>query len=108
MLNLIDHLPGHSFFNEARANDEELAEYLADLPVPEHTERLSNWSPELSMLAIIADRLGGVMNATVVMNGGKQLDIEPIHRPVTEIQLARERDKQDRHRKFVERMLPKE
>lgn len=104
LLNLIDHLPSYSFFNEARANDRELAEVLAGEPAPEYTERLSQWTPEMTMLAQVVDRLGSVINATVVMNGGKKLDIKPVPRPVTEIQLARERDTVTRHDQFVRRM----
>lgn len=58
----------------------------------------------MAMLAQVVDRLGSAINAIVVMNGGKKLDIKPVPRPVTEIQLARERDVLTRHDQFVRRM----
>ena len=57
------------------------------------------------MLAQIIDRLGSVMNAVVMSNGGKQLDIAPVPRPVTAIQRARERRHRESHEAFVRRMV---
>lgn len=104
LLNLIDHLPSNSFFNEARVNDPEIAEAMATMPEVEHEERLSHWSPEYSLLAQIFDRLGSLINAVVVMNGGNKIDIEPLPRPVTEIQKVRAERERTGYRLFARRM----
>jgi hypothetical protein len=101
---LIDHLPANSYFNEERANDPEIAEALANLPEAEHDERLIHWTPEYALLAQIFDRLGSLINAVVVMAGGTKLEIEPLQRPVTEIQRARERGNRNRYKAFAARM----
>jgi hypothetical protein len=92
MLNLIDHLPGHSFFNEARANDPDIAKMLAEMPTPAHSERLSNWTPEIAMLAVIADRLGSlIVVESMIGSGGKSKpDIKPLERPQTLLAKMRE------------------
>lgn len=107
MLNLIDRLPSYSFFNEARANDPELAKALAEWPVEDRHERLSDWTPEVSMLARIVDRLGDAINAIVLSNGGKKIKIEPVERPVSEIQKIRLTSRRSKYDRLVERMVNK-
>jgi hypothetical protein len=104
LLNLIDHLPANWFFNEERVNDPEIAEAMAKLPETEYEERLINWSPESALMAQSFDRLGQLINAVVIMAGGKQVDIKPLPRPVTEIQRARERVVENDAREFAARM----
>lgn len=89
LLNLIHHLPSWSLFNEARANDEELAEMLAGVEMSEREERISDWNPETGLLAAIYDRMGDLINAVIIMQGGKKIDTQPLKRPVTAIQRAR-------------------
>jgi hypothetical protein len=113
LLNLIDHLPRHSFFNEARANDPELAEFLANQEPAEHQERLSNWNSEVEILAIIADRLTLVANVIARTAGAtSDLRIDPIPRPVTEMQRARERHERERekaiYRRLVDKLVPQD
>lgn len=102
--NLVDRLPSWSFYNEARANDEELAAFLADKEVPERHERISDWNPEVGLLAAIYDRLGQLMNAVVIVAGGEKLKIDPLPRPVSAIQKARESSKLERSKAFRFRM----
>lgn len=104
LLNLIHHLPSWSFYNEARANDEELALMLADVEMPEREERISDWNPETGLLAAIYDRLGDVTNAIVIMGGGKKLDTKPLPRPVTAIQKTRKARALERSKAFRFRM----
>ena len=102
--NLIDHLPSWSFYNEARANDEEIAAFLADKEAPERQEKISDWSPEVGLLAAIYDRLGQVMDVLVRVNGGEKLKLEPLPRPVSAIQRARELNKRERWKSFAYHM----
>lgn len=104
ILNLIGHLPSWSFYNEARANDEELAEMLAGATMPEREERVSDWSPEIGLLAAIYDRVGDLINAVIIMNGGKKLDTQPLKRPVTAIQKARQAHDHELSKAFRLRM----
>jgi hypothetical protein len=112
LLNLIEHLPRNSFFNEARANDPEVAEYLATQPLGESEERLSNWDSTVEMLALIADRLGLVATITAAAAGYKDLKIDPVKRPTTEIQRVRESSEESTGRRLwgslKHRLLPKE
>jgi hypothetical protein len=107
LLNLIDHLPSHSFYNEARANDQELAEALAKYPEPEHHERLSNWTTEVVMLAAIVDRLADLINATVMVQGAKKISIPRVERPRTALQEIREKQDREKHDALVRKMVPK-
>jgi len=76
LLNLIDHLPQHSFFAEAVSLDDELAASMLDTPGAPPDERMSHWTPELAVLAAMFDRLGTVV-AAVIGFGGREA---PRHR----------------------------
>jgi hypothetical protein len=105
-LNLIDHLPRHSFFIEAVSQDEELAEALAQsAPEEDPEERLSIWTPERELLAAVYDRLGSVIAALVAVNGGHPPDIIPFPRPVSAAQRARIKSRREDHARLVARLL---
>lgn len=107
LLNLIDHLPMGSFYNEARGDDEELAQLLADQPVPEHVERMSQWSHTDVLLAAIYDLLGSLLYVDIASNskqGSAIPRIDPFKRPVTKAQLVREDQQRRRDLDFMRRM----
>lgn len=91
LLNLIDHLPRTSAFQQALAQDDELAQQEA-LASPESSTRdipLSEFSPEVEALAAVVDRLGEVTATLVAVNGGKPSPPRPYPRPVTAWDRAR-------------------
>ena len=65
LLNLIDHLPANSFMNQALVNDVEYARLVtAERKRLEKAGKkadsgpsMATWSPEMNLLAVIADRL---------------------------------------------------
>ena len=71
-------------------------------------ERVSRWSPEMQMLAVLADRLGDLVNAIYLTSGGQKIVIPRIERPVSQLQILRERNLAQRSRDFIARMVPAE
>lgn len=104
LLTLLDHLPASSAYAEAMADDEERAEWLASLPQDStaRAPRLSQWTPEVDLLAAILDRLGDVIRATIASGGGKPGDSPPYPRPTTAIDRARRTARYRRHLDLVE------
>lgn len=101
VLNLIDRLPRDSHFVAALADDDELADQLADdegepLPPPPLTE----WSPVVDRLTTVVDLLGQLVAVTANAGGAKVKPPPPAPRPVT----ARHRAKQ-RRREFKRHLV---
>ena len=106
-MNLIDHLPAHSFLVEAQANDPELAERVAAGEQAEASPpRVAEWDSHLAELTYIADLLARMLDATVAGNGGKPPRIASRPRPETEIDRARRRAMRSQHEALVARLLP--
>lgn len=108
LLNLIDHLPRNSYYVEAMADDEELAEMA--LSAPERLDvptgpRVSQWSLEAEIIAAAVDRLGEMFAVTIVSNGGKPPRLTPYPRPVTATERVRSRLRRERHASLVSRVL---
>lgn len=110
LLNLIDHLPRDSFYREALATDEEIAELWADQELPKFEQRFSESSPVVELLRGIYNRLGLAINATVVTSGhgNKPLNLDSWPQPVSAISKAQERRKHSTHEALVRRLLPPE
>ena len=104
LLNLIDHLPRTSAYVQAMADDEELA---AELPEDEGGPRrdvpLREWSSQVELQAAIFDRLGELINAVIVGNGGKPSRVDPWPTPV----LASQRVQAKRRRELADQMAAK-
>lgn len=108
LLNLIDHLPRNSYYVEALADDEELAEMVLESPhddVPTGP-RMSQWSPEAGLLAEIVDRLAEVASAVVASAGGAPGTLKPYPRPRTAADRVQARRRRQRHDALVRRVLP--
>lgn len=100
MENLLDRLPASSAYVEARANDPELAEILASEPEDNRPSypALSEFGPDVAMLANISDLLGSVVANLEALRGAKPHKPRTTPRPLTGIQrarAARERRKHD-------------
>lgn len=107
LLDLIDGLPNHSHLAEAMAADDELAEAIlnADDGRPQHAvRRISDYSPEVEMLTLIADRLAENTQVLLASRGGKPRKLPPLPRPVTAVEKARTRRRQAKHEWTVARV----
>lgn len=111
LLNLIDRLPLNSCFMDEMANDEELAKSQPEpdgdgKPPP---PRLRDWSPEVNAIALLADRVITLIQATIAAQGGKPPTLPYMDRPVTAAErIARKREQEKlmkNHEKFKSRLL---
>jgi hypothetical protein len=109
LLNLIDHLPRHSFLHEAMSEDEALAEAMLSHPEPTEKPPARRWSeftPDVELLSGAVDRIAEVVNAIAAANGAKPRKVKPMPRPVTAFEKVRERQAKQKHRSVVARVLP--
>lgn len=110
LLNLIDRLPRNSGYVEAVANDDLVAEQILDRPQPEGEKpqrRMSEYSADVEMLSVIADRLSEMINVLAAVNGAKPGPMQHAPRPVTALERVRERRRVTKHRAIVARVLPR-
>lgn len=85
----IDNLPRNSAYVEAVSLDEELAAAAAEHKGEARrgrTVRMRDWSPELEMATVMADRLGDAIQAIIAVQGGKPPRISPLPRPRTAVE----------------------
>lgn len=122
LLNLIDHLPSHTYYSETVSNDEEHAAMLAKAEAArrksgeepqEWAPPLRTWTPEVDTLTKILDAINGLKYVTIAANSEKgkaPKPPEPAPRPRTAIDIARKRAEYDRrmvkHKSLVARLLP--
>lgn len=67
---------------------------------------VSEFTPEVELLAAIVDRLGGVIAAVIGVNGGKPPKTRPWPRPVTAMDRAKSRVAFSDYRDIVSKVLP--
>lgn len=96
LLNLIDHLPGHSHFAAAVANDDDHAEMLLaaedSQPKGSYHPSLTSWTPEVAQLVNLTDLLKNLIAVTISAANGKAPKVAPSPRPETAIdRIRRER-----------------
>lgn len=121
LLDIIDHLPGHSWYNASVANDEEHTKMVAESLAARKAEGdesadssgppMHTWSPEVAKLTEVVDAVRGVRHAIIAVNSKKAPDPpEPSPRPKTLLEAAIRRAEHDRkksrHDALVKRMLP--
>jgi hypothetical protein len=104
---MIDQLPRDSRYVEAMAQDEKLAEALADRPKSDKapTRRMSEWSPQVELLTAILNRLGEVAQAIAALGGAKPKKIPQAPYPVTALDRVRSRKRFQRHNSLAARVL---
>lgn len=98
LLNLIEHLPRHSYFVEAYADDDEAAEAAGATP-ERRIERLSDWTPEREALAELYDLTAALLGVLLKVNGNEPPPMPAFPRPELAVhRLARRRQRalQDR------------
>lgn len=109
---MIDHLPRHSAFAEAVSQDEQLAKSMVDQGDSPAAgkgprRRLSEFTPAVELLSVVADRVGELITVTAaVRGGGKPHRMKPMPRPTTALERIREKRRLAAHRSLVARVLP--
>lgn len=95
-LNLIARLPRTSHYTAEVLLDTEVAEKLAaaedpDAELEQPTPRLTEWTPEVERLTLVADRISEVTAVLIAVNskGGRLKPPRPLARPVTALDEAR-------------------
>lgn len=85
-----------------------LARMLSQLPdrPSAPVRRMREFSPEVEVLSVCADRLAEVIQAIGVTKGAKPKAIRPLPRPVTAMQRLASRKRKAKHDSLVARMLP--
>lgn len=108
VLDYIEHLPRTSAYHSAVADDDELAEQLADQPDGRSTTpRLAEFSPEVQVLAEVRDLLASLIGVQIARAGKKPKKIKPYPRPVSALDRVRQRRRYATHRSLVDRLKPR-
>jgi hypothetical protein len=109
LLNIIDHLPRDSAYVEALTDDEELAERMLarpEQPAVKSLRRMSEFSAEVEVLSVIADRIAEQTQVIAATKGAKPHKVKPMPRPRTAMEKVRKRRRETAHRSLVSRLLP--
>lgn len=118
ILDLLDHLPAHSWYSATVNMDPEHAKMVAAAMAARKESgegdnngpHLTTWTPEMSMMAKIVDSIKAVSYAVYASQGGKPSTPEPEPRPKTPIELEMKRAefarKKANHESLVHRLLP--
>lgn len=118
LLNLIDHLPRHSYYSEAVANDPEHAAMIARSRAEAeangeekkpYSPPMTIWTPEVGAIADLIDAVNGVKHVIQVVNsdpkGRKPQPPQAYPRPKTALQNAVQRAKHERRKKQHEALV---
>lgn len=107
ILDFLEHLPSTSAYNAAVAEDEDLAREMLDQPEPPaRAPRLTEFGPDVRVLAEIRDLQASILAVLIKANGGKPQKTKPYPRPVTAMQKLRQKIRYSRHKDLVRRVLP--
>lgn len=118
-LDLIDHLPGHSWYSEAVSGDEEHAAMIAESLAAREAEGeqvrkgppITSWTPEVAAITELTDAVRHLTYVTAAVQGDKtSKPPEPLPRPQTPLEAAMKRAswsaRKAKHDSIVARMLP--
>lgn len=118
LLDLLDHLPSHSWFQATVSMDPEHAKMVAKAMASRKDSgesenkgpHLTAWTPETAMLAKVIDAIKGVSYTVAAVQGAKPSMPDPEPRPKTPIELEMKREEYARkkaaHEALVARLLP--
>lgn len=98
LLNLIDRLPRWSLFQEAKANDPEIARQLVGVELPEYQHRFSEWTPEREAIASLYDLMA------ILVSDRRTEKVESFPRPVSEIERSAAQQIERSRELFVQRL----
>lgn len=118
-LDIIDHLPGHSWYSTAVSGDEEHAAMIAESLAARQAEgeqttsgpSLNTWTPEVAAITQLDDSVRQLIYVTTVAAGDKTAKPPaPLPRPHTPLESAMKRAdfaaRKAKHQSIVERVLP--
>jgi len=122
LVDLIDRLPAHSWYNASVANDEEHAAMLAEAYITRRRAgetdgqsgpALTTWTPEVAELRGVHDAVRRLEYTVMASQHGKKAAGEPpkpLPRPMTAVERAMKRaehaHRQAKHESLVARVLP--
>jgi len=109
VLDYLEHLPRTSAYHSAVADDEELAEQLAEqgTGAPSRPPLLAEFSPEVQVMAEVRDLLATLIGVQVARAGKKPQKVKPYPRPESALERVRRRQQYANHRTLVGRLLPR-
>lgn len=114
LLNLIDHLPSHSFYKEAQALDPDVAAAYLD-EVGEQAgeedanyERFSEFTPEVRQLVALRDGVEQLTRAVIASAGVKPGPFKAAQRPEGALAKVKEARRRARHRWLSQRLIPQD
>lgn len=124
LLRLIEHLPWHSAYKKALADDDEIATRLLEQRRREEAEArrtgrkapahapisVADWDPEREQTAQLSDALSSLRLAVMAPNmpKGKRPKAKPAPRPETAMARAERRAEMAQHKSIVAQVLRKE
>lgn len=122
LLDLLDHLPGHSWYAASVTMDEEHAKMMAESIAARQAQgddpkssgpALTTWTAEVAMLTNVLDAVRGVQHAVIAVNQPKgkapeapkpaPRPVTPLERAIREVEFSRKKAK---HESLVARVLP--
>lgn len=107
ILDYLNHLPRTAAYHTAVAEDEDLAERLAEEPPsPHRPPPFTEFGPDVQVLAEVRDLLANLIAVTVKASGGKPATVKPYPRPESAVQRHRRRRRYEQHLALVDRVLP--
>jgi hypothetical protein len=119
LLDYIDHLPSHSWYSVAVANDEEHAKMIAESLAEREREGekqptgpdMHTWTPEVAAITRLTDAVNRLHYIIPAAQGDKKVKPpEPLPRPITALETALKRAEEQRrkrkHESLVARVLP--
>lgn len=107
LLNLVDHLPRTSHYQDALAQDDEVHDGTVTAPSGQPKgPPLTEYSPEVEALSAVIDRLGEVINAVLAAGGGKPKLVRPWQRPVTAADRRRAREREAANEALEQQLFP--
>lgn len=119
LIDIIDRLPGHSWYSTAVYGDEEHAKMLADSLAARKAEEgddekkgpgLQTWTPEVAAITALHDTMRNVLYVLEATNGAKVQPPRALPRPYSPLEAALKRSEMARrqasHDSLVARLLP--
>lgn len=94
--NMIRQLPSWSLTTEAMADDDDLADMMADQPQSSSAPRVSEYTPEVARLDLLLDRVTELIGVSIQLAGGKAPRMRPAKRPETAFTRALKRRTEQR------------
>lgn len=119
LLDILDHLPSHSWYSATVSMDPEHAKMVAASiaarkEAGEDTKaagpHLTTWTPEASLLTSLIDAVRNVFYTVAVTNGAKTEAPQPAPRPQSQLEIeikrAEYQRKKAKHEALADRLLP--